>query len=746
MQASVWRSVQPPVVSTIFSVFFLEVPGTGLFALVCTARRAPRFCWYTHRAVTMDRLKSFANKVKSQADESFNLTKGGDTTGQSSLNSPGVPASSTTIDANDSDEVKRLKTEKLALEKQFQGLVEDFTRMNVSCNEYKGKVYDLEKTQKLYKGQVQQLEAQVNAAETELRKKNQAIKKSQEKGALEKLMEENNDQREQILALKNSIRGLHESAAATTEDIVEEEGAIVDDTVVRTIEDNEDPLGLLGEKGETNTNERTRSSEADADAPSPKRLVAARPKKIERRPSVSDQMAVRQQEELINLNKQVDELKVKLENEKKSHNEDLQSMLEKITVKEEELQRVKTDMAAEKGKLGSSQGKLLEMGKKLEMMVTAYQTVKVTGEASTKKIAELEKEKQKLAAAASSLSSKEVKEMEKKHAEALQKLELESKGALDGARARREAEVQGFQDRLAKAQKKAEAAEKDAQEANNRAAELQIEREKALAKSNETSDLLALTKTELQAQRVRATEAEVKITELQENISHHKLHIEQVKTTLSEETESRMAHEAKLDEARKEIEGHKEAHAEVHQKLTDQSLEHKIAGKRQVQMIKDLKSMLKRETKARELLEEKLKSTTSVLGRLQEEMATPHLTPVKPPAPATRVSSAPTAPSSDRRHSVGAAPVDVDGVKKALAQRLESLLEENVMIKEKVSMLEGIVQDLTVELNIARASGGARNDPTEAGREDNTGTLVPPGEDGAGIDPTDSNVMESFDI
>ena len=38
------------------------------------------------------------------------------------------------------------------------------------------------------------------------------------------------------------------------------------------------------------------------------------------------------------------------------------------------------------------------------------------------------------------------------------------------------------------------------------------------------------------------------------------------------------------------------------------------------------------------------------------------------------------------------------------------------------------------------------NDPTEAGREDNTGTLVPPGEDGAGIDPTDSNVMESFDI
>ena len=62
-------------------------------------------------------------------------------------------------------------------------------------------------------------------------------------------------------------------------------------------------------------------------------------------------------------------------------------------------------------------------------------------------------------------------------------------------------------------------------------------------------------------------------------------------------------------------------HSETRKKLDDQSMEHKIAGKRQVRMIKDLKSHLKKEAKSKELLEEKLKSTTKVLARLQEEMA-----------------------------------------------------------------------------------------------------------------------------
>ena len=63
-------------------------------------------------------------------------------------------------------------------------------------------------------------------------------------------------------------------------------------------------------------------------------------------------------------------------------------------------------------------------------------------------------------------------------------------------------------------------------------------------------------------------------------------------------------------------------HSETKKKLDDQSMEHKIAAKRQVRMIKDLKSHLKKEAKSKTLLEEKLKSTTGVLARLQEEMAT----------------------------------------------------------------------------------------------------------------------------
>ena len=76
-----------------------------------------------------------------------------------------------------------------------------------------------------------------------------------------------------------------------------------------------------------------------------------------------------------------------------------------------------------------------------------------------------------------------------------------------------------------------------------------------------------------------------------------------------------------LESANEKVEKAKNDHSET-RKLDDQSMEHKIAAKRQVRMIKDLKSHLKKEAKSKVLLEEKLKSTTGVLARLQEEMAT----------------------------------------------------------------------------------------------------------------------------
>ena len=112
-----------------------------------------------------------------------------------------------------------------------------------------------------------------------------------------------------------------------------------------------------------------------------------------------------------------------------------------------------------------------------------------------------------------------------------------------------------------------------------------------------------------------------------------------------------------------------------------------------------------------------------MLDKLQEEMASAPATP--PPAPvaspkenglltparrtslsnlvnAMSGSSGDGATSKNPSSAKKTSPGD-DGVKKALAKRLESLLEENVMIKEKVSMLEGIVQELTDELNIAKS-------------------------------------------
>ena len=47
------------------------------------------------------------------------------------------------------EELQKVRNEKAAMEEQFKGLVEDFTQMNVNLNEYKGKVYDLEKNQKM---------------------------------------------------------------------------------------------------------------------------------------------------------------------------------------------------------------------------------------------------------------------------------------------------------------------------------------------------------------------------------------------------------------------------------------------------------------------------------------------------------------------------------------------------------------------------------------------------------------------
>jgi chromosome segregation ATPase len=666
------------------------------------------------------------------------------------------------------EELQKVRNEKAAMEEQFKGLVEDFTQMNVNLNEYKGKVYDLEKNQKMYQKQVKELQTQVNTAEKDLRKKNMTIKKSKEKGALESLMEENDNQREQILVLKNSLRSLHEAQQVAKEEAAEtaERGgaqgneddgdsqAVLDDPLSHPLAPLDEASSASSEKAE-----QVKLTESPTASPS------ASTRKVARRPSVSDQMAVKQQEELISLNKQVDELKSKIERDKVAHYEDLQRMVEKSTQKEEEIQKLKTGLKGENDKLSSSQKKISEMGKKLELMVNAYQTLKKSNDTVVKKMSELEAANQKLEELSADKNEEGIKAVEQKHQEALKKAEMESKGALDGARARREAEVQGYQERLARATEKSEKLEKDIVETTSEKKALQEEIALLQKSKDENDDRLQQTKKELQAQRVRATEAEVKLTETNELLEGRVTEVQDVMRQLEEGGKERLAIEETLQSVREDVEQLKEGKKNAEQKLVDQSIEHKIAGKRQVQMIKDLKTVLKQEAQRRELAEGKLKSTTSVLEKLQEEMASAPVMPPPAPAPTPKEggilspgrrkslsalvgavsgggggSSNDTVSSGSTQKGRSASVADDDGVKKALAKRLESLLEENVMIKEKVSMLEGIVQELTDELNIAKSINTAvesatKKDEAEGAPEENN-------EDPLGED----DQMESFDI
>ena len=104
--------------------------------------------------------------------------------------------------------------------------------------------------------------------------------------------------------------------------------------------------------------------------------------------------------------------------------------------------------------------------------------------------------------------------------------------------------------------------------------------------------------------------------------------------------------------------------------------------------------------------------------------------------------STPTSTTSDSTKTFELSkPAADDGVKKLLAMRLESLLEENVRIKEKVSMLESIVQDLTLELNDVKEAKSLGLD------DNNNDDNYISGDIDDGFEGTvDDDDVESFDI
>ena len=144
----------------------------------------------THRS-EMERLKKFAATTQAQLKEAT-----------SQINSPlkattSVAATPPKTD-NEGKSLETLKKENEMLQKNMTNLVEDFTKLNVQLNDYKAKVYDLENSKKSYSSEVKQLQKQVNEAEVKLRRKSITLKKTKDGDILEKLVEDNDNYREQV--------------------------------------------------------------------------------------------------------------------------------------------------------------------------------------------------------------------------------------------------------------------------------------------------------------------------------------------------------------------------------------------------------------------------------------------------------------------------------------------------------------------------------------------------------------------
>ena len=679
----------------------------------------------------MERLKKFAATTQAQLK-----------TATAQINSPNKTTNVNVNKNNDNKDIETLKKENAMLQKNMTNLVEDFTKINLQLNDYKAKVYDLENTKKTYNNEVKQLQKQVNEAEVKLRRKSITLKKTKDSDIVEKLTEENDNYREQVHALKNTVRELSKNLKQQ-EDV---------NNNTNTSNNN------------NNNNENNNDNDDNNESASTETITGNNDEKIINS-NEQDKMKIKELMEQINLiNKEKDEIASKFDKAHENHGSDLQQLVDKLTGKEEEIQTAKKKESDSLAKLTASQDRLKEMGKKLEMMVNAYQALKKSSAVNSKQQEELNKANARIAELEEQAKSINIDAIHKAHEDKLKKVESEAKGALDGAKARREAEVQSYKDKLGKLETEIKTLKEKVVEMEKKEDFLKNEKKELKIQEEGTQQRLETTKKELNAQRTRATEAEVSLAELTATAKGYENDIKELKVQMEVEENKQMELKQQLKEANDKMEEVHNDHSETRKKLDDQSMEHKIAGKRQVRMIKDLKSHLKKEAKSKELLEEKLKSTTNVLARLQEEMANsvPVVAPQQPEKEDNKKTSTTRRPSTlaamisqtvsgstsssttsntNTNTPESSKPAADDGVKKLLAMRLESLLEENVRIKEKVSMLESIVQDLTLELNDVKEAKSLGLD------DNNNDDNYISGDIDDGFEGTvDDDDVESFDI
>uniref|UniRef100_A0A7S3PKR5 Uncharacterized protein n=1 Tax=Aplanochytrium stocchinoi TaxID=215587 RepID=A0A7S3PKR5_9STRA len=258
------------------------------------------------------------------------------------------------------------------------------------------------------------------------------------------------------------------------------------------------------------------------------------------------------------------------------------------------------------------------------------------------------------------------------------------KGDLDGVAEKQKAEIDALNNKLKSASRtKAQA---QSQLASNKS---------KLASSNSQLEALRKDHSEIVQERDgMKTELEnlrVASAENKEVISNMEIKISTLETKLEETENVKNNFEDEWKNCKNEIEIQTEANKSLSiavekykEDLSQKTTQHKIASRKSVQLIKELKSQLQKETEKYTALEERnqedQKRHEEETTGLNERINQLNL----------NLRNGTSNPGKEKN--------DSDGVKRALAKRLESLLNENQALKEKVSFLEESVLSVNNEL------------------------------------------------
>jgi DNA polymerase III alpha subunit (gram-positive type) len=183
------------------------------------------------------------------------------------------------------------------------------------------------------------------------------------------------------------------------------------------------------------------------------------------------------------------------------------------------------------------------------------------------------------------------------------------------------------------------------------------------------------------------------------------------------------------------IDAHDASVSNLQKTLDDKIVEHKINTKRTKGIVKDLKKSLMKESKLKNQMEDNMNgmkdkteafdALQTTVDRLQLELDEAKHRQSSGGGGGSGGSGGGGGGGGNGNGGSASSPRgnnnDDNGVTAALAGRLEQLLTENVYVKEKIGMLEGIVQDLTNDLGDKRTQMKIMQEQIDAGGSQGNG-------------------------